>query len=239
MPLPKQDQGSLTHTRPFLGVFLGLHVPSPPSRQGLKGMSAEKSVADLVRHTKVSPVSPLATARTPAPALPLALSPHGQRTDPWLQSLDKCRCPLLFGAACEILGARSEACRAQLCVIHIPGLFIPVLPLQVPIQASLLQYSDSELNELATKNFQSKDLPGTQHCRGGVGWSGWAHTDTVGLSGSGNRVRRVPPKAFLQFITPCVLAESFPQKGRCLGCKVSQNTLPGLWADSTCPVQAL
>lgn len=124
-------------------------------------------------------------------------------------------------------------------MIHIPGLFTPVLPLQVPIQASLLQYSDSELNELATKNFQSKDLPGIQHCRGGVGWSGWAHTDTVGLSGSGNRVRRAPPKAFLQFINPCVLAESFPQKGRCLGCKVSQNTLPGLWADSTCPVQAL
>lgn len=92
MLLPKQHQGSLTHARPFLGVFLGLHVPSPLSRQGLKGMSAEKkSVADLVRHTKV------------------------------------------------------------------------------PIQASLLRYSDSELNELATKNFQSKDLPGTQHCRGGSG----------------------------------------------------------------------
>lgn len=66
MPLPKQDQGSLTHTRPFLGVFLGLHVPSPLSRQGLKGMSAEKSVADLVRHTKVSPVSPPGHSQNPS-----------------------------------------------------------------------------------------------------------------------------------------------------------------------------
>jgi len=43
-----------------------------------------------------------------------------------------------------------------------------ILALQVPIQESLLQYSDSELNELATKNFKSKYLPRTQHCRG---WS--------------------------------------------------------------------
>ena len=41
----------------------------------------------------------------------------------------------------------------------------------------MLRYSDSELNELATKNFKSKYLPRTQHCRG------WSRGEWDGLGG--------------------------------------------------------
>lgn len=104
MLLPKQGLGGLTHTRLFLGVFLALHVPFPVSRQGLKETSAEKrSVADLVRHTKVSSASVPGHGQSPSSSTALPLSPHDPRTDPCLHSLDKSRCPLLLGAACGIL----------------------------------------------------------------------------------------------------------------------------------------
>lgn len=124
MLLPKQDLGSLTHTRPFLGVFHVLHVPSPLSRQGLKGTPAEKSVTDLVRHTKVSSASSPGHSQNASSSTASALSPNDQRSDPWLQSLDECRCSLLSSASCGILRAQvsGEGCRAQLCVIHSPGL---------------------------------------------------------------------------------------------------------------------
>lgn len=61
-----QDLCSLTHTKPFLGIFLRLHVLSLLSRQGLNGISAEKkSAATLVQHTKVSSVSPHGYSQNP------------------------------------------------------------------------------------------------------------------------------------------------------------------------------
>ena len=41
----------------------------------------------------------------------------------------------------------------------------------------MLRYSDSELDELATKNFKSKYLPRTQHC------GGWSRGEWDGLGG--------------------------------------------------------
>ena len=75
-----QDLCSLTHTKPFLGIFLGLHVPSLLSRQGPKGMSAEKkSAADLVRHTKVSPVSPQGYSQNPSSSIASSFVPTWQK----------------------------------------------------------------------------------------------------------------------------------------------------------------
>lgn len=95
-----QDLCSLTYTKLFLGMLLGLHVPSPLSRQGLKGMSAEKkSAADLVQHTKVSPVSPHGYSQNPSSNLASSFVPTWnkmQRANPWLQPLENCRCPLFF-----------------------------------------------------------------------------------------------------------------------------------------------
>lgn len=95
-----QDLCSLTYTKLFLGMLLGLHVPSPLTRQGLKGMSAEKkSAADLVQHTKVSPVSPHGYSQNPSSSLASSFVPTWkkmQRANPWLQPLENCRCPLFF-----------------------------------------------------------------------------------------------------------------------------------------------
>lgn len=134
-------------------------------------MAAEKkSIADLVQHTKVSPVFPHGYSQNPSSSIASSFVPttKAQRADPWLQSLEKCRCLLLLSPACNTLGAcvfMKPA--AQRCVICLPSLPL-YSALQVPIQESLLQYSDRELSELAAKNFKSKYLPKTQH------WRGWS-----------------------------------------------------------------
>ncbi|NXY35536.1 MYO15 protein, partial [Pomatorhinus ruficollis] len=108
--------------------------------QGLKGTPAEKkSVADLVRHTKVSSASPPGHSHNAA--LPLVLSPNHQKQ--------------ILGCSLWTSVGVPYSWVLPVGSWELKSLVKPAEHSSVPIQASLLRYSDSEVNEAATKNFQT------------------------------------------------------------------------------------
>ena len=139
-----QDWCGLTHTKSFLGIFLRLDVLSPLSRQGLKGMSAEKSAAGLVQHTKVSPASPHAYRQNRISSIASSFVPIRQKRR---EQILGCSPRRSVGAPCSsVLPARYwelvsfVKSAAQLCAVchpssplysgpagPNPGVFAPVL----------------------------------------------------------------------------------------------------------------